>query len=137
MRCQWIYVKLLLNTMHQCNLLDVNETNRKRKLVLLSAHLPVASKQISLSLSSREQWNRYTYMESSSGALNCNAHPNSAGLVGAVRLLASSVDLFILTSLDLREHSESFFYRLYFSVLCNVNSYWLSTWQSKLQRWSS
>ena len=116
-RCQWKHQKKKANTF-ECSFTSCLKANKPITL------FQRALKQVRI--------NGVLF-----GTLNCNPHPNSARLIGAIRLLASSEALFFLTSLDLRRHSESLFYRLYFSVLCNVNSCWLSTWQSKLQGWSS
>lgn len=129
MRCWWVYVKQWLNRAHQCKLPGVGEDTTERNLILLSAHLPAVSKRISLSLSSRERWNRYAQMVLS-GARNCSAFPKSAGLVGALGPPASSGALLSSNITRLERTLRGLLYRLHFSELLNVNS-------CKLQGWSS
>lgn len=107
MRCQWIYVKQGPNTEHQCQLPGVGEATTKRNLILSSAHLPAASKRISVSLSSRERWSRHTPTVSSLEqgiAMPSQRAQDWWGLLGLWPALCLSS---FPTSLEWRRHREA------------------------------
>lgn len=96
-RCQWNHQKKKGNTF-ECSFASFHKANKP--IILFQGALKQAHINGALSR-----------------ALKCNPYPKSTGLTEAVRRLVSFVALFFLTSLDQSRHSESLFYRLYFSAL--------------------